>query len=156
MFATNTIHQAEEPGWLTTTTNSAPAVVTVFNPAGAKESRPMRLTIGTGGVPPGTYSGKFAGIKEYHHPEYGPGLMWRFEITSGAHVGRDASRVTSPTPTPNNVCGKMINQALGRPITPGEEVDLDDLVGREYLIEVRETPNGATRVEEIAPLDQTS
>jgi len=116
----------------------------------------MRLVIGNGGVPPGTYSAKFTGVDDYHHAEYGAGLRWLFEITRGEYVGQSTSRITNTKPTKDNSGGRLLNQMLDRPITPGEEVELDDLVDREYLIEVRETPSGATCVEDVVAVSAAS
>ena len=111
----------------------------------------MKLTIVNSGPPPGNYTAKFVAVEESHHDEYGDGLRWEFSVTNGEHAGKTASRVTATTPTARNNCGTVLAGLLGRSVKPDEEIDIDLLVGRTYLIVVAETKGGGTRVESIIP-----
>jgi hypothetical protein len=44
----------------------------------------------------------------------------------------------------------MLAGMTGKPLVPGEKVDLASFVGRNFLIVVAATDNGATRVETVA------
>ena len=111
----------------------------------------MKLTIGNSGPPPGNYTAKLVAVEESHHDQYGVGLRWGFCVTNGEHAGKTASRVTATTPTVGNNCGKVLTGLLGRCVKPDEEIDIDLLVGKTYLIVVAETEGGGTRVESIIP-----
>ena len=60
----------------------------------------MQLKVGSGSLPPGTYTGTFAGAEV--HPEnkergYGPGTRWKFTIDAGPYAGQTTSRITCST-----------------------------------------------------------
>ncbi|HJN12611.1 MAG: hypothetical protein QGG09_11820 [Pirellulaceae bacterium] len=111
----------------------------------------MKLTIGNTGPPPGNYTAKFVAVEESHHDQFGDGLRWVFSVTNGEHAGKAATRVTATKPTAHNNCGKVLAGLLGRSVKPDEEIDIDLLIGRTYLIVVAETEGGGTRVESIIP-----
>lgn len=113
------------------------------------------LTVSSGGVPVGNYTGTFAGVEAQAANKdkgYGAGLRWKFAIDAGAHAGQTASRITGPAPTPKNGCGKMLAGLLGRALTEGEAVDPDTLVGKRFMIVVAAGQGGGTRVEAVAPM----
>ncbi|MBM4068059.1 MAG: hypothetical protein FJ271_03825 [Planctomycetes bacterium] len=109
----------------------------------------MKLTVKQSGVPVGTYLARFTGTKETEN-DFGEGLAWEFDVQSGAHAGAKAGRITGRTPTTKNACGKMLASISGKSLSAGEEIDLADYIGRNYLIIVAETPSGSTRVESVA------
>ncbi|MDP6717845.1 MAG: hypothetical protein QGF59_04300 [Pirellulaceae bacterium] len=111
----------------------------------------MKLTIGNSGPPPGNYTAEFITIDATHHEQFGDGMRWSFRVTNGEHTGKTATRVTTTTPTVGNNCGRVLAGLLGRSVKPDEEIDIDLLVGRTYLIVVAETEGGGTRVESIIP-----
>jgi hypothetical protein len=103
-------------------------------------------------VPVGQYEARFVGVEDTNHDEYGPGVAWKFEITSGIHKGQQTSRVTSPEPTRKNSCGNMIRSLAGGRVDEGEMIDVDQFIGRKYLITVGENSTGTgTRVENVMP-----
>jgi hypothetical protein len=104
-----------------------------------------------GGVPSGTYRAKFCGVEPSQHAEYGPGVRFLFEVTDGPYAGQQTGRVTALKPTPGNNTGRMLAGIVGRPLRPDEEVDIDQYVGRPYLLTVEQTPGGATRVATVVP-----
>jgi hypothetical protein len=107
----------------------------------------MKLTVTSGGVPPGSYTARLTAVERVQNEQYGPGLKLVFTVTAGKYSGQRSARTTGSEPTPRNSLGRMLSGMLGRPLTPNEEVDIDDLIGREYLIVVAATDTGATRVE---------
>ena len=114
----------------------------------------MQFEVGAGGstVPEGFYKAKFVAIDPTEHEEYGPGSKWIFQVVDGEHSGEQATRLTSPTPTPKNACGRMIAGVLGESLKVGAKVDLESYVGREYLLQVEPAPKGeGTRIAAVMP-----
>jgi hypothetical protein len=114
------------------------------------------LTVSSGGVPVGNYTGTFAGVEaqpENKEKGYGPGMRWKFAIDNGPYAGQVASRVTGPKPTPKNGCGKMLSGLLGRALKDGEQLDPDQLIGRRYMIVVAASQGGGTRVEAVVAVN---
>jgi hypothetical protein len=112
------------------------------------------LTVIEGGVPPGTYASTFLGVEpqpENKERGFPPGLRWRFKVSAGSLAGQIASRVTGPSPSPKNGCGKMLAGLLGRPLTPMEQIDLQKLVGQSFTIVVATGQMGGSRVEAVVP-----
>jgi hypothetical protein len=77
----------------------------------------MKLKVSPGGVPPGNYAAKFAGVESVTNDKYGDGLRWKFAISQGPQSGQVASRVTGLTPSPKNGCGKMLSGLVGRALS---------------------------------------
>jgi hypothetical protein len=116
------------------------------------------LTVSSGGVPVGNYTGTFAGLEpqpENKEKGYAAGLRWKFVINAGLHSGQTASRISSATPTPRNSCGKMLSGLIGRALKEGEQIDPDQYIGKPYMIVVAAGQQGGTRVEAIVPIPAT-
>jgi hypothetical protein len=113
------------------------------------------FTVSSGGIPVGNYTGTFAGVEPTPaNPEkgYGVGVRFKFTIDAGPHAGQPASRVTGPTPSPKNGCGKMLSGLTGRALKEGEQIDPDQYVGKRYMIVVAAGQGGGTRVEAVIPV----
>jgi hypothetical protein len=113
------------------------------------------LTVSSGGVPAGSYTGTFVGVEATEaNPEkgFGPGIRWKFQIDAGAYAGQTVSRITGNTPSPKNACGMMLTGLMGRPIKEGEQIDPDTFRGKRYMIVVTASQGGGTRVEAIVPM----
>lgn len=108
------------------------------------------LTVSAGGVPAGSYMAKFLGVEETNN-DYGAGLKWLFEVVSGPQKSAKTSRITSPVPSLKNGCGKMLGGITGKPLTSGENVNLDPFIGKTYLIMVITAESGGTRIESVSP-----
>src|SRR5262249_51526918 len=100
-------------------------------------------------------TGAYAGI-EPQAPNaekgFGAGIRWKLTIDAGPHIGQTASRITSATPTPKNSCGKMLSGLIGRALKEGEQINLDEYVGKRYMIVIGAGQNGGTRIEVIVPI----
>ncbi|MFO1044790.1 MAG: hypothetical protein U0941_23710 [Planctomycetaceae bacterium] len=107
----------------------------------------MKLTV-SGGVPEGSYLAKFTKVEPTTNA-YGDGLKWTWEITSGAYSGQTASVTTSDSPSPKNRCGKIVSGMLGKPLTTGEELDTNSLIGQTFLIFVRKGDSGGSYVDSV-------
>ncbi|MFO0881415.1 MAG: hypothetical protein U0840_29295 [Gemmataceae bacterium] len=118
-------------------------------------SNPFVFKVGAAGVPAGNYKALFDGIEAQQantEKGYGPGIRFRFKLLEGTQAGAIASRVTGTSPTPTNACGKMLAALLGRPLAPGENIDLQSYVGKTYLIIVEPSQGGGTRVASAIPV----
>lgn len=111
----------------------------------------MELLVVSTGPPTGTYAATFAGVEACQHDEFGPGLRWKFAVTTGDCAGQIASRTTGTTPSRENACGRVLASLLGRELRIGEQVDPTTLIGRSYIIVVAPAKNGGTRVETVVP-----
>lgn len=108
----------------------------------------MKLTISSGSVPAGSYVAAFKGVEPVKN-EYGDGLSWRWEVTKGPLAGQSAGRTTNNRLSPKTNGGRILAGLHGKPVSPGEQVDTDAFVGKEYLIVVIDCPSGGTRVESV-------
>ena len=111
----------------------------------------FEVTVGGGCVPAGFYRAKFVGVESTEHEEYGPGLKFVWEVGGSEHAGEQATRITSDKVTPKNAAGRMIAGLTGQTLKPRAKIDLAPCVGREYLLQVEETPNASTRVSTVMP-----
>ena len=118
----------------------------------------MLLTVSNGGVPVGSYTGKFAGLEEVPaNPEkkYGAGLRWKFAVDAGPCKDQVVSRITGPTPSTKNSCGKLLSGLLGRSLKEGDQVDPDNFLGKQFMIIVANGQEGGTRVEAVMPMPES-
>ena len=113
------------------------------------------ITAGGSSVPVGMYKAKFAGVEETPpHVEYGAGVKFRFTIINGDHAGEETSVIcgTAKPASPKNRLGRVLGGLAGNPVQPGQTINVETLVGREYLIQVESAPSGTgTRVGTIMP-----
>ena len=101
----------------------------------------MKMTIQKSGIEPGEYNATFKGV-EAIETQYGEGVRFIFEVN-----GSTISRITKAQATMANATGRIIAGMSGKSLTPGEEVDLDSLVGKQFLITVENTTSRtSTRV----------
>lgn len=108
----------------------------------------MKLQVKSGGVPAGSYIGRFVGV-EPTETKIGKALRWTWEVLSGPHAGAKASRITPPEPTTRNACGRILSAVTGKGLVAGEEHDPHAFVGRTYLLVVAECDGGGCRVETV-------
>jgi hypothetical protein len=108
----------------------------------------MKMTMGTGGLPMGSYPVRFAKCEEYTEnvDKYGPAVRLVFIVQGTEHDGEEGYAVCSAKLTPKSKLTKFAVALKGGPIPAGEEVDFDNLVGVEGLIVVEETESGGSKV----------
>lgn len=109
----------------------------------------MKLTLTSGGVPPGSYVARFLGVELTEPNQYGDGLRWNFEVASGPHAGTRIGRPTGTKPTLKNKCGQFLIGVCGKSAM-GEEIDLGSYVGRNYLLVVVQRPEGGTSLDSVS------
>lgn len=97
-------------------------------------------------VPPGMYRARLDDVKEMppsaKNPDWGPSLVWEFEVLEGEHTGKRPSCFTPCTPSTANGLGRLLQTMLGRKIQPGEDIDAEALIGKEYQITVSPNKDG--------------
>ncbi len=104
------------------------------------------------GVPPGAYTGEFAGIEPMPAREDMPeGIRWKWSILGSDHAGRVVGRITGKKPTKTNACGKILNGLAGRVLGEGEQINLGTYIGNRYTLVVSAGSNGGTRVDAVVP-----
>jgi hypothetical protein len=108
------------------------------------------VDIGSGGIDPGSYKAKFLGATKAT-TSYGDALKFRWEVIDGPATGSSASRMVSGKPTSGNNAGKLI-AALTGAAKAGTRARLSDCIGRIYVVDVRATANGGSRVETCFPV----
>mgnify|MGYP001603931954 CR=1 FL=1 len=122
-------------------------------------SRPVKVSAPTyTSLPPGIYQAKLESITdtEEPHPEYGMGLIWKFVVDSGSHLGEDVERLTGTEPTAGNICGRLYAGCMGiAKVSVGDDLDLDDAIGQRVNIVVKQYKE-RTRVEDVMPLTTAS
>jgi hypothetical protein len=111
----------------------------------------LQFTVSEGSGPPaGVYKAVFSGVDQTTHDEYGLGVKFSMTVSGGPHDGKVSCRTTRPVPSATNVCGRLIASIIGRPMAPGENIDLGPYVGKIFTIVVTDAPNGkGTRLESV-------
>jgi hypothetical protein len=107
------------------------------------------FTMGSGGVPAGSYSAEFIGAEDFEDKNgkgYGPALSLKWKILDGEHAGEIASRIAGKKLSPKSTLGKFAVALKGGQIASGEAFRLGDYIGLRGAILVEPTESGGTRV----------
>jgi hypothetical protein len=85
---------------------------------------------------------------------FGSGLKFEFEAISGPAKGAKVYRTIGDRITPTTAGGKFLAGAYGRAELPtDQEIDLDKLIGRVFIGDVCQSPQGkGSRAERIQPV----
>jgi hypothetical protein len=84
----------------------------------------------------GSYEAVFKRYEE-DEMEFGPVYKLFFKITNDEeYEGKELSRLVSQKFNPQSNLFQTVQGLLGRPIRPGEVIDLDDLVGRPCVLNI--------------------
>ena len=108
----------------------------------------LEFTMGSGGLPVGSYRAEFVGTEPYEEnvEKYGPGVLLRFRVMNGPEVGNETSRICSAKLTPKTALGKLAVAIKGGAIESGERFSFDGFAGAKGSVIVEPTDNGGTRV----------
>src|SRR5687768_6882836 len=110
--------------------------------------------------PPGVHTMRIADIEAITNAWGNDALRFHFAGTEGPAAGSEISRTTSSEAKLGNSLGNFLAELLGRPLGPGELIDLDPLVGESFEVEVESLPssNGGSqsfqRIKGVCPLPQ--
>lgn len=112
----------------------------------------MALLVSAGGVPPGQYPATFRGWQQKQN-QFGPGLTFEWQITSGDCAGLKASCML-PMPSTANKCGRLLAAMLGRPLRANEDVEgaVNGLVHQPFMVTVSQAKSGASMVSDAIPI----
>ena len=106
-----------------------------------------KIEVKAGGVPEGICTGKFTGVEDGTHEEYGQRKSWKFTADAGKYDGTDTGRFTGAIARPGTACFAMLCAIAGRTLEIGEEFDPDTMIGRRYQLVIEKTLSGtSTRV----------
>ena len=84
----------------------------------------------------GSYEAVFTRYEE-DEMEFGPVYKLFFKITNDEeYEGKELSRLVSQKFNPKSNLFQTVQGLLGRPIRPGEVIDLDDLLGRPCVLNI--------------------
>jgi len=84
----------------------------------------------------GSYEAVFTHYEE-DEMEHGPVYKLYFEITNDEeYQGKELSRLVSQKFNPKSNLFQTVQGLLGRPIRPGEVIDLDELIGRPCVLNI--------------------
>jgi hypothetical protein len=108
----------------------------------AEEYEPIEL---------GDYRAKFTRYEE-DEGIHGAMVKWFFDLQDEDYQGRSISGISSTAFNPMSKMWAWVQALLGRPIEDGEEIDLDDLIGREVMIDVDHKQTERGTFEKIAGL----
>jgi hypothetical protein len=107
-------------------------------------------------LPDGVYSVRVTAVEEMVGRDGSAFIRWTFEVVNDPEYGGTAlTAVSSLRLTPKSKTRQFCEALLGRRLERGEEVELDDLVGRTALANVTSVErNGAiyNTVESLAPV----
>lgn len=129
----------------TPTTQPAPKPTPQPTPATGGSAPPMRFkakAASSGPMPDGTFYTVFTTTesvpaREWEGKQLEEGVRWVFEVTHGPHKGRRLSTTTGPVPTEKNACGRILAGLFGRPITPGEDIDIEPFLSMTFIVTVQ-------------------
>ena len=115
----------------------------------AEEYEPMEV---------GDYRATFTRYEE-DEGIHGPMVKWFFDLQDEDYEGRSISGISSTSFNPMSKMWAWVQALLGRPIEDGEEIDLDELIGREVMIDVdhKQTERGTfERIASLRPVRKRS
>jgi len=104
-------------------------------------TQPRLITVGAAGLPAGEYEATFQGWSDVPPNDrlgYGPAIRLVWQLANG----QLATRFCTNTPTAGNITGRLIQGLIGRPLVPGEAIDLNACVGRKYRIRTEQLSKG--------------
>jgi hypothetical protein len=108
----------------------------------AEEYEPMEV---------GDYLAKFTRYEE-DEGIHGAMVKWFFTLEDEDYSGRTISGISSTSFNPMSKMWAWVQALLARPIEDGEEIDLDDLIGRQVMIDVDHKQTERGTFERIASL----
>lgn len=107
-------------------------------------------------IKPGVYTARIASITERNDAQFGPALIWAFDVRTKRGPIR-VETMSSQSFGPKAKARQWTEAILGRKLQAGEEIELNDLVGKEcqVVLAVKETDAGnqVNRVESVQPIN---
>lgn len=82
-----------------------------------------------------------------------PAYRWVFQVEGTEHHGSQISKTTGTELKQEESLAKLICSLNGKQYEIGAAIDIDELVGRLYLVSVGTTKSGSRCIEAIAPAE---
>ena len=100
------------------------------------------------GVPAGSYNATFVGLEKFEDnaEKYGEGVLLKFKITTGEHLGEEATRICSKKFSAKSNLYKFARALKGSDLESGESFDFAGFIATKGMIIVEQTDSGSTRV----------
>jgi len=108
----------------------------------------LEFTMGSGGLPVGSYRAEFVGAELYEEnvEKYGQGVLLKWQVTDGEQNGNETTRITSAKMTPRTILGKFAVALKGSAIARDENFAFANYVGVTGNVIVEATDSGGSRV----------
>ena len=103
-------------------------------------------------IPEGIYIAKLSKLEPVTHPQWGDSIRWAFEIADGEHANTTVTAMSSTKVSPKSKIFTWV-QAFGQIMTPGNEFDLETLIGK--TVRVRIVNKTQSKMIDGKTLDQT-
>lgn len=120
----------------------------------------FKCTGGGGGVPPGAYTTELKSFETKEATYDGrttQRLISRFEVKAGKHQGEAVFAFCGTFLSPKTKLFKFASAMLGRQLQPGEVVNLESFIGKDFLVIVEKSPKSeSTQVVSILPATATN
>jgi hypothetical protein len=119
----------------------------------------LRCTSGRNVLPPGPYNTTCMKVETKDVTYDGrttKRLMIKFVVASGKHQGDEVYAFTGTVLGPKTKLFKFLTSMMGRQIQPGELVNIDSFVGKDFFVIVDKNPQSdSTQVVSICPATAT-
>lgn len=118
-----------------TVNNNQPAPADPWTVQAPKQTAPLPVAM---------YLAKFVGVSNHTLQTGEARWRWAWEVTSGEHVGKQASALTNIGVSPSSQAGVLIAGLIGQDLKTGDNVKslVDACVGRVYMVSVQAGPKG--------------
>lgn len=84
-----------------------------------------------------------------------PAYRWVLQVEGSEFHGNQISKVTGRELKDGESLAKLVCSFYGKPIEVGASIDIDELLGKLYLVSVITTKSGASSIESITPAECT-
>lgn len=113
----------------------------------------MTLTMKPPAPPLGKYHMRLVAREDIVGRWDSPAFRWVFQVEGTEHQGTQISKTTGTELKDGESLAKLICSLHGKQFEIGAAIDIDELVGRLYLVTVGTTKSGTRCIEVIAPAE---
>jgi hypothetical protein len=102
----------------------------------------VKIVMRQEGIEDGTYMATFNGLEEFQGDLFGEFYKHTFTILGGKYNGRKINGITSTNSGDESKLFKWLSAISGSQLSPGQEINSDELVGNRCRIVVKRKPSG--------------
>jgi hypothetical protein len=102
----------------------------------------VKIIVRNEGIEDGTYMATFNGLEESQGDQFGEFYKHTFTILGGKYNGRKINGLTSTNSCAESKLFKWLSAISGRQLSPGQEINSDELVGNRCMIVVKRKSSG--------------